>query len=101
MNGLNLKGCEKVSDHSVLIYEINICNNIKENISEKCPISFKCYHLNDIPGSFLNCEESFVKVNLAIDRIEKSLTDESDVHAAYHEFASLIKFEMAEKLKVK
>ena len=73
MNDLNIKGCEKVSDHSVLIYEINICNYVGENISEQSPIFFKRYRLNDIPGSFLNGKEYFVKVNIATDRIEKPI----------------------------
>ena len=99
MNELNLKGCGKVSDNSVFGYEINICNNVGENISEQSPISFTRYRLNDIPWSFFICEETFVKVKgvgcglwlwhtlvfsinfLAIDRIQKSLTDESNVHA--------------------
>ena len=102
MTDLNLTGCEKVSDHSVLVYEISIGNNSRENISEQTSTStLKRYRVDDIPGSFLNCEESFVKVNLAIEKIEKSLTDESDVYAAYNDFVSLIKSEMAEKLKLK
>ena len=102
MTDLNLTGCEKVSDHSVLVYEISIGNNSRENISEQTSTStLKRYRVDDIPGSFLNCEESFVKVNLAIEKIEKSLTDESDVYAAYSDFVSLIKSEMAEKLKLK
>ena len=49
INELNLKDCGKISDNSVLGYEINICNNVGENISEQSPISFTLYRLNDIP----------------------------------------------------
>ena len=36
---------------------------------------------------------------LTIDKIEKSLAEDSDANAAYQEFVSLIKSEMSDKLK--
>ena len=72
MTDLNLTGYEKVSDHSVLVYEISMGNNARENISEQTStLTLKRYRVDDIPASFLNCEKSFVKVNLAIEKIEK------------------------------
>ena len=35
INDLKLQGCTKSSDHSVLVYEIDICNSVAENISEQ------------------------------------------------------------------
>ena len=102
INDLNLHGCDKISDHSVLVYEIALCNNVEEGISEQSSTSsFKRYRLNEIPGSFFNCEESFSRVMHSINRIEKSPAEDADGNVAYHEFISLIKSEMAEKLKVK
>ena len=100
INDLNLQGCEKCSDHSVLVYELDICHT-DEVISEQNPTSPKRFHLNEIPGSFLNCEESLPKIMLTIDNIEKSLAEDSDVSTAYQEFVSLIKSEMSIKLKPK
>ena len=73
INDLNLQGCTKSSDHSVLVYEIDICNYVAENISEQNSTSAKRFHVNKIPGSFFNCEESLQKVMLTIDKIKKSL----------------------------
>ena len=62
-------------------------SNIHSNA--RCTSSFKCYRV------------SFSRVMQTIKRIEKILAKDSDVNVAYHEFVSLKKSEMAEKLKVK
>ena len=100
INDLNLQGCEKCSDHSVLVYELDICHT-DGVISEQKPTPPKRFHLNEIPGSFLNCEESLPKIMLTIDMIEKLLAEDSDVSTAYQEFVYLIKSEMSSKLKAK
>ena len=101
INDLNLHGCDNISDHSVLVYEVALCNNVEESMSEQdSTSSFKRYRLNEIPGSFFNCEASFSRVMHSINRPEKSLAEDADVNVAYHEFVSLIISEMAEKLKV-
>ena len=41
------------------------------------------------------------KVMLTIDKIEKSLAEDSGANAAYQEFVSLINSEMSDKLKPK
>ena len=58
INNLILQGCTKSSDHSGLVNEIDICNYVTENISEQNSTSSKRFHVNKIPGSFFNCEES-------------------------------------------
>ena len=57
--------------------------------------------MNKIPGSFFNCEESLQKIMLTIDKIEKSLAEDSGANAEYQEFVSLKKSEMSDKLKPK
>ena len=99
INDLNLQGCEKCSDHSVLVYELDICHT-DGVISEQNPTPPKRFHLNEIPGSFLNCEESLPKIMLTIDMVKKSLAEDSDVSTAYQEFVSLMS-EMSSKLKFK
>ena len=54
INDLNLHGWDNISDHSVLVNEIVLCNNVGDSISEQnSTSSFKRYHLNEIRGSFL------------------------------------------------
>ena len=53
INDLNLQGCTKSSDHSVLVHVIDICNYVAENISEQNSTSANRFHVNKMPGSFL------------------------------------------------
>ena len=59
------------------------------------------YILNDIPPSFLNCEESLELVMSTIDKIKNNLFRKHDATKAYQNFIDLINPEMDPKLKKK
>ena len=49
INDLDLHGWDKISDHSGLVYEIVLYNNVEESISEQSSTSsLKRYHMNQI-----------------------------------------------------
>ena len=76
-------------------------NHHKKRDSVNVPNIRKKYVLNDIPASFLNCEDSHESIVKTIENIEKSLHEEANVSNAYSEFMSLVRNEMVAKLKVK
>ena len=104
VNTFDLHG-QKVSDHSVITWTKPL-HFSTENINDVCTGATDAsrapkYIINDIPPSFLNCEESFESVMRTIDKIEYNLSHEQDVTKAYKNFVDLISSEMEVKLKKK
>ena len=94
-----------MSDHSVISWTKQLYFP-KQNTDHKSPEAAGSSHvtkyiLNDIPPSFLNCEESLELVMSTIDKIENNLFRKHDVTKAYQNFIDLMNSEMDSKLKRK
>ena len=96
---------QKVSDHSVISWTKQLLNSttgsdtlLPNNAGSP---HVPKYVLNDIPPSFLNCEQSFQLLMDTIGKIENNLQQENDVTKAYQIFVDLILSEMEIKLKKK
>ena len=103
IENFNLHGASKTSDHSILTCELNPfpqrhADSTTPSVDSQ---SQKRYHVKNMPTSFLNCEESFVKINESIQKIERLLELESDVSGAFKTFVDLLNSEMESKLKPK
>ena len=103
-NTFNLYGY-KMSDHSVLLWtqqpmkhmpDTEHFSESQENVNRS-----KKFVLNDIPASFLNCEESLQAITDTVNKIEKQLMQEQNITDAYQSFINLVQREMELKLKKK
>ena len=96
-NTFNLYGY-KMSDHSVLLWtqqpmkhmlDTEHFSESQENVNRS-----KKFALNDIPASFLNCEESLQAITDTVNKIEKQLMQEKNITDAYQSFINLVQREM-------
>ena len=94
-----LNGCEKLPDHSLLLWEINIVKDNSNDASGNYSSSKrKCYNVSNIPTDFLNNRDAAVMIQRTIERIDQNLSEERGANEAYSAFLDLLNSEMNAKL---
>ena len=101
INDFDLQGF-KSSDHSILLWTKRTSPIFTSKTAESAkssPQNEKKFLIDNIPASFLNCENSLVLIADCINRIETHLNQDKNVSDAYTCFVKLIVSEMQSKLK--
>ena len=79
-----LNGCEKIPDHSLLLWEINIVKDNSNNASGNYSSSKrKCYNVSNISTDFLNNRDAAIMIQRTIERIDQNLSEEWGANEAY------------------
>ena len=101
INDFDLQGF-KSSDHSILLWTKRTSPTFTPKTAESAkssPQNEKKFLIDNIPASFLNCENSLVLIADCINRIETHLNQDNNVSDAYTCLVKLIVSEMQSKLK--
>ena len=96
-----LNGCEKVPDHSILIWESEIIplSSANDRNEQNAFTSRKLFNVSNIPTDFLNNGDAANLIHRTVERIERSLPEANGANDAYSAFTDLINSEMNAKLK--
>ena len=98
----DLAACDRIPDHSLLIWESEVFASLSENIAgvdQNNSSSRKRFNVLNIPSDFLNNDETTILIERTIERIETSISEEHGANGAYSAFMDLIYTEMDSKLK--
>ena len=99
INMSSLQGCEKVPDHSVLLWESAVYSVIGKNVYNDLPKSKKRFKFGAIPENFLNDTSAYDMIIETIQKIETNLYEMRNADAAYGSFKNVLYNEMNKKLK--
>ncbi|MEW8546052.1 MAG: hypothetical protein AB2693_21220, partial [Candidatus Thiodiazotropha sp.] len=95
-----LKGCEKIPDHSILLWELNLMTkNCSELGTQGTQTSRKSYNVSNLPNEFMTNRDALLLIQQTIERIELSISDVNGANDAYSAFMDLCHSEMEDKLK--
>lgn len=95
-----LNGCEKIPDHSVLLWESELMIKDYDDVyTQNSQTSRKSFNVSNLPNEFLNDREAVHLIQRTIDRIESSISEENGANEAYSAFMELCHSEMDAKLK--
>ena len=89
MYNFALNGCDKLSDHSVLLWETCTYVTGSGEINMRSHGN-KRYKFNKIPEHFLNNPDAHTSIRETISRIEDLLREQNDVNEAYSMFTNLL-----------
>ena len=97
----DLNRCDKIPDHSLLLWESNMCAPSIESETDisQNRLPRKRFNVTNIPEDFLNNREAVSLIERTIERIESSISEEHGANSAYSAFMDLLQTEMSSKLK--
>ena len=71
-----LQGCEKIPDHSILLWELKLMTNkCDEFATHDTQTSCKSYNVSKLPNGFMTNTDAILLIQQAIERIELSISD--------------------------